>query len=52
VATTAAAPAAPTARLSAGDLDSSLSQLADLRDRGLITQEEFDAKERELLDRL
>ncbi len=40
------------AALSADDLDTALSKLADLRDRGLITQVEFDEKKRELLDRL
>ena len=40
------------AGLSADELDSALSRLADLRDRGLITKEEFDAKKRELLERL
>jgi Short C-terminal domain/Bacterial PH domain len=40
------------AALSADDLDSALSRLADMRDRGLITQQEFDDKKRELLDRL
>jgi uncharacterized membrane protein YdbT with pleckstrin-like domain len=39
------------AGISADELDSSLSRLADLRDRGLITQAEFDEKKRELLDR-
>lgn len=38
--------------LSADELDSALSRLAELRDRGLLTQTEFDAKKRELLDRL
>jgi uncharacterized membrane protein YdbT with pleckstrin-like domain len=38
--------------LSAEELDSALSRLADMRDRGLITQQEFDDKKRELLDRL
>jgi hypothetical protein len=38
--------------LSAEELDSALSRLAELRDRGLLTQSEFDAKKRELLDRL
>lgn len=38
--------------ISADELDSALSRLADLRDRGLITQAEFDEKKRELLDRL
>jgi Short C-terminal domain/Bacterial PH domain len=37
---------------SADELDSALSRLAELRDRGLLTQSEFDAKKRELLDRL
>ena len=37
---------------SADELDSTLSRLAELRDRGLLTQSEFDAKKRELLDRL
>jgi hypothetical protein len=40
------------AALSADELDASLSRLADLRDRGLITPAEFDEKKRELLDRL
>jgi hypothetical protein len=44
-------PSAPSS-LSADELDSALSKLADLRDRGLLTQDEFDAKKRELLDRL
>jgi hypothetical protein len=38
--------------LSADELDSALSRLAELRDRGLLTQSEFDAKKRELLSRL
>ena len=38
--------------LSADELDSALSRLAELRDRGLLTQTEFEAKKRELLDRL
>jgi uncharacterized membrane protein YdbT with pleckstrin-like domain len=45
------APQGP-AGLSADELDSALSRLADMRDRGLITQQEFDDKKRELLDRL
>jgi hypothetical protein len=47
-----AAPAAQDHNLSAEELDSALSRLAELRDRGLLTQSEFDAKKRELLDRL
>ena len=38
--------------MSAEELDSALSRLADMKERGLITQEEFDQKKRELLDRL
>jgi uncharacterized membrane protein YdbT with pleckstrin-like domain len=38
--------------VSAEELDSALSRLADMKERGLITQEEFDQKKRELLDRL
>jgi uncharacterized membrane protein YdbT with pleckstrin-like domain len=45
-------PASTPVALSADELDSTLGRLADLRDRGLITQEEFDEKKRELLDRL
>jgi uncharacterized membrane protein YdbT with pleckstrin-like domain len=40
------------AGMSAEELDSALSRLADMRDRGLITQAEFDEKKRELLDRM
>ena len=43
---------APPATLSAEDLDTSLSRLADMRDRGLITPDEFEEKKQELLDRL
>jgi uncharacterized membrane protein YdbT with pleckstrin-like domain len=51
---TPAAPLAPPvdAPLSGEELDSSLTHLADLRDRGLITPEEFEQKKQELLDRL
>ena len=54
VAAAAARPAAQAdpARMSAEELDTALSRLADMRDRGLITPEEFDEKKRELLDRL
>jgi hypothetical protein len=51
----AAAPAAVQPREPAGDPDAvarTLSQLADLRDRGAITAEEYEAKKRELLGRL
>jgi len=38
--------------MTAEALDDALSRLADMKERGLITQEEFDQKKRELLDRL
>ena len=38
--------------VTAEELDNSLSRLADMKERGLITQEEFEQKKRELLDRL
>ena len=47
----AAAPAASN-RLTAEEVDSSLTHLADLRARGLITPEEFEQKKQDLLDRL
>jgi Short C-terminal domain/Bacterial PH domain len=40
------------ARPSAEEVESALTRLAEMRDRGLITQEEFDQKKRELLARL
>ena len=45
------APPTP-AGLSPEELDSALSRLADMRDRGLITPEDFEEKKRELLARL
>jgi len=53
-ATPAVAPAsAPEgASLTAEELDSAITRLADLRDRGLLTDEQFEEKKRELLDRL
>jgi uncharacterized membrane protein YdbT with pleckstrin-like domain len=45
------APAEP-AHASAEEVDASLTRLAGMRDRGLITQDEFDAKKKELLDRI
>ena len=44
----AAAPAAPAST----DIGAALDRLGDLRDRGLITPEEYAAKRQELLDRL
>ena len=46
----AAAPAAPAS--SADQLTSTLESLAALRDRGLITPEEYEAKKRDLLERM
>jgi hypothetical protein len=53
----AAAPvpaAAPPAEqhMSAEDVDDSITRLAAMRDRGVITAAEFEEKKRELLDRL
>ena len=45
------APAAPAAPAS-NDIGAALDRLGDLRDRGLITPEEYAAKRQELLDRL
>ena len=51
--TAAAAPAPEKpAHASAEEVDASLTRLADMRDRGLITQAEFDEKKKELLDRI
>jgi len=46
-----APPPAPE-RLSADEVDESISHLASMRDRGLITAGEFEEKKREILDRL
>ena len=40
------------AHTSAEEVDASLTRLADMRDRGLITQAEFDEKKKQLLDRI
>ena len=46
-------PAAPTpATNPADDLGATLERLAGLRDKGLITAEEYEAKKRELLERM
>jgi hypothetical protein len=49
-----APPPAPVAPPSspADDATATLERLASLRDRGLITAEEYDAKKRELLERI
>lgn len=52
-ATRPAAPAAPAEpRMSPSDVTSTLANLADLRDRGAITPEEYEAKKAQLLGRL
>jgi hypothetical protein len=46
-------PATPTPPASAADqLTATLESLAALRDRGLITAEEYEAKKRDLLERM
>jgi hypothetical protein len=40
------------ARLTGEEADESITHLADMRDRGLITAEEFEQKKRDILDRL
>jgi hypothetical protein len=54
VAATAPAAPAPAAAAAAGssDVAKTLESLAGLRDKGLITAEEYEAKKRELLERL
>jgi uncharacterized membrane protein YdbT with pleckstrin-like domain len=47
-----AAPPAPEARSAADDLGATLERLAGLRDKGLITPEEYEAKKRDLLERM
>jgi hypothetical protein len=49
----APAPAAPPARtMSSEEITNALGDLADLRDRGAITPEDYEAKKRDLLERL
>ena len=45
-------PAPEAARSPADDLGATLERLADLRDKGLITPEEYEAKKRDLLERM
>ncbi len=47
-----ASPAPPPAPSAADQLSATLESLASLRDRGLITPEEYDAKKHELLERM
>ena len=46
------APAAPEARSTAPDPIEQIEQLARLRDQGILTQEEFEAKKTDLLSRM
>ena len=48
----APAPESPAPRSAAEDLGSTLERLAGLRDKGLITPEEYEAKKRDLLERM
>jgi hypothetical protein len=48
----APSPAPEAARSPADDLGATLERLADLRDKGLITPEEYEAKKRDLLERM
>jgi Bacterial PH domain/Short C-terminal domain len=51
-AATPPSPAPAPERPSAEEIDASITHLADMRDRGVITAAEFEEKKRELLDRL
>lgn len=42
----------PTARTYSGDIPDQIRKLAELRDTGIISVEEFEAKKRDLLDRM
>jgi hypothetical protein len=42
----------PPARTPADELGETLERLAELRDRGLITAEEYETKKRDLLERM
>lgn len=44
--------APPPAAMEPGEVTAALDRLADLRDRGIVTPEEFEAKKAELLERL
>jgi len=48
----AVAAAAPVAAVSASDVMATLEKLGELKDKGILTQEEFDAKKAELLKKL
>ncbi|MGJ7581831.1 SPFH domain-containing protein [Variovorax sp. RHLX14] len=51
-ATAAVAAAAPVTEISANDVMATLEKLGDLKAKGILTQEEFDAKKAELLKKL
>ena len=51
-ATAAVAAAAPVSEISANDVMATLEKLGDLKTKGILTQEEFDAKKAELLKKL
>jgi membrane protease subunit (stomatin/prohibitin family) len=51
-ATAAVAAAAPVTEISANDVMATLEKLGDLKTKGILTQEEFDAKKAELLKKL
>jgi hypothetical protein len=44
--------AAPEARSASEELSVTLERLAGLRDKGLITPEEYEAKKRDILERM
>jgi hypothetical protein len=48
----AAAPASPAAVIRPEDVMATLEKLGDLKAKGILTQEEFDAKKAELLKKL
>jgi hypothetical protein len=48
----AASPAAPARQMTSDEITAALGQLADLRDRGAITPEEYESKKQDLLGRL
>ena len=50
--TSSTATTATASRLTAEEVDATLTRLTDMRDRGLITQDELEAKKKDLLDRL
>ena len=52
VAAAAPAPAAPDDSMTADEVSAAIERLTDMRDRGLITPEEFETKRKEMLARL